>query len=182
MMKRNRNKGFTLVELLIVIAIIALLMALLGVLIQGLLDRAKFAKTNSIVQALESSCKNYKTDFGEYPPVSMFGNGSSKNLHWHLGRQRYISQGHSSSGGGGIAVKRPGYIDFNSDWLDTNPSSTYPQTGNVFDVIDAWVRPITYENPSPNVPAGNSPSFRVCSKGADEADPIDDTASDIRDF
>ena len=65
----------------------------------------------------------------------------------------------------------------------------YPQakllrclTGKVFDVIDAWVRPITYENPSPNVPAGNSPSFRVCSKGADEADPEDDTASDIRDF
>ena len=61
-MKRRCDKGFTLVELLIVIAIIGLLMAMLGVLIQGLLDRAKYAKTNSIVQALESSCKNYKTD------------------------------------------------------------------------------------------------------------------------
>ena len=181
-MKRNIDKGFTLVELLIVIAIISLLMALLGVMIQGLLDRAKYAKTNSIVQALESSCKNYKTDFGEYPPVSKFGNGSSKNLHWHLGRQRYVVQGHSSSGSGGIAVKRPGYIDFSSDWLETNPSSTYPQSGQVFNVIDAWVNPISYNNPSPNVAAGSAPSFRVLSTGADIADPDDDTASDIRDF
>jgi hypothetical protein len=157
-------------------------MAMLGVLIQGLLDRAKYAKTNSIVQALESSCKNYKTDFGEYPPVSKFGNGDSKNLHWFLGRQRYISQGFSSSGGGGISTKRPGYIDFSSDWLETNPSSTYPQSGNVFKVIDAWVRPIAYNNPSPNVGAGGAPSFRIVSTGADVTDPDDDTTSDSRDF
>jgi prepilin-type N-terminal cleavage/methylation domain-containing protein len=181
MMKRRYDKGFTLVELLIVIAIIGLLMAMLGVLIQGLLDRAKYAKTNSIVQALESSCKNYKTDYGEYPPVSMFGNGNSMNLHWYLGRQRYVSQGYSS-GGGGFATKRPGYIDFPSDWLETGPSSTYPQSGNVFKVIDAWVNPITYQNPSPNVPAGGAPSFRIVSTGADVTDPDDDTTSDSRDF
>ena len=69
-MKRNSSKGFTLVELLIVIAIIGLLMALLVVLIQGLMDRARYAKTQSMVKAMMVGCEMYKADFaGQEDPM-----------------------------------------------------------------------------------------------------------------
>ncbi len=169
----KRRYGFTLVEMLIVITIILILMAGLVVLIKGLIDRARFAKTKAMVQTLTKACESYKVDFNVYP-----AGGTSMNLHSCLGRERILTKQKQNQGGGIVSREVP-YVDFKSDWLEGNPATGYPSPPRL--IVDAWEQPIDYLNPHPGKPA-NIPSFRIVAKAKDVADPADDVTSDVRDY
>ena len=62
----NRN-GFTLIEIMVVIVILALLAALVGPKIMGRTDDAKIQTTKTQIRNLESVLKLYKLDNGVYP-------------------------------------------------------------------------------------------------------------------
>ncbi|HUB87019.1 MAG TPA: type II secretion system protein [Verrucomicrobiae bacterium] len=65
-----RHLAFTLVELLTVIAIIAVL-ASLGIVVAGRVKRTAYInKTQAEMAQVESAIENYKTDYGFYPPVN----------------------------------------------------------------------------------------------------------------
>lgn len=61
-------RGFTLVELLIVIVIIGLLVALLVPAITGAVRRAKDAAVTSEIQELAQALADFKSRYGDYPP------------------------------------------------------------------------------------------------------------------
>jgi len=63
---RNRH-GFTLIEIMVVIVILALLAALVGPKIMGRTDDAKIETTKTQIRNLESALKLYKLDNGVYP-------------------------------------------------------------------------------------------------------------------
>ncbi|BEH08665.1 MULTISPECIES: type II secretion system major pseudopilin GspG [Geobacter] len=63
---RNR-RGFTLIEIMVVIAILALLAALVGPRIIGRSDDAKIADAKVQIKNLETALKLYKLDTGTYP-------------------------------------------------------------------------------------------------------------------
>ncbi len=63
-----KKKGFTLVELLVVVAIIGILAAILVPNVRQNLERAKVAKTKALISSLEYALAAYKNDFGQYPP------------------------------------------------------------------------------------------------------------------
>ncbi|BBA68869.1 type II secretion system major pseudopilin GspG [Geobacter sulfurreducens] len=63
---RNR-RGFTLIEIMVVIAILALLAALVGPRIIGRSDDAKIADAKVQIKNLETALKLYKLDSGTYP-------------------------------------------------------------------------------------------------------------------
>jgi len=70
--KRNKNKqgGFTLMELLVVLAILGLLMSLVGPRVLNQLGGAK-TKTAAIqIKDLEQALEMYKLDVGRYPSTS----------------------------------------------------------------------------------------------------------------
>jgi general secretion pathway protein G len=69
-MKKNKHRkqaGFTLIELMVVVVIIAILAGLIIPRFMGETDKAKQAKTKMQIESLESALKMYKLDNGSYP-------------------------------------------------------------------------------------------------------------------
>lgn len=62
-----RLHGFTLVELLTVIAIIAILMGLLFPAISIVKEQARKAEAKTACTAIVAACKAYNTEYGKYP-------------------------------------------------------------------------------------------------------------------
>lgn len=67
--QRNRN-GFTLVELLVVISIIAVLTAVLSVNFMGARERARDAQKMETLNQMKNALRIYYNDHQSYPAVS----------------------------------------------------------------------------------------------------------------
>ena len=67
MKKFNNKRGFTLIEIMVVIVILALLAALVGPKLMGRTDDAKIGTTKTQIKQLETAIKLYKLDNGSYP-------------------------------------------------------------------------------------------------------------------
>jgi len=65
--KFRDNRGFTLIEIMVVIVILALLAALVGPKLIGRSDDAKVADVKVQIRNLETALKLYKLDNGLYP-------------------------------------------------------------------------------------------------------------------
>ena len=65
--KRKRQSGFTLMELLVVLAILGLLMALVGPNVMRQLGGAKTKTAGIQIKDLEQALEMYKLDVGRYP-------------------------------------------------------------------------------------------------------------------
>lgn len=76
---QNLIRGFTIVELLIVIVVIAILAAISIVAYNGIQERARNSQRESDVKVIVKALEMYYIDNGQYPP----GNGSTSiNAAW----------------------------------------------------------------------------------------------------
>ncbi|MBI2900644.1 MAG: prepilin-type N-terminal cleavage/methylation domain-containing protein [Planctomycetes bacterium] len=176
-MKNRRSlTGFTLIEMLVVICIILILMALMGVLIKGVIDRSRYKDTTALVKSLKTGCECYMAEEKVYPPQTYGAYSGSQTLHFLLGRQATVK---ASQGAGGTVTKRDPYLNFQSKWLSGNPGSGYPNPP--VQLIDAWTNVVEYYNPKPSA-TGTAPSYYIVSKGKDGAPGTgDEVTSDIGD-
>jgi prepilin-type N-terminal cleavage/methylation domain-containing protein len=91
MMREPRQRGFTLVEMLVVIAIIVVLMAILFPVFSRVRERARKMTCINNLSQLATALKRYQSDnSGRFPPAPVFVNG------------RYY---------GGFSALYPDYID-----------------------------------------------------------------------
>ena len=67
MNQHKRQKGFTLLEIIVVVAIIAILAAYIAPKVAGRVDDARISKAKSDIRVLESSLELYKLDNFSYP-------------------------------------------------------------------------------------------------------------------
>ena len=65
--KQNKQSGFTIVELLIVIVVIGILAAIVIVAYNGIQNRANIASINSDLSQLDKAIKSYQAINGTYP-------------------------------------------------------------------------------------------------------------------
>jgi general secretion pathway protein G len=64
---KNGNRGFTLIELMVVVIILGILALYIGPKIMGEPEKAKRVKTKMDIATLETALKMYKLDNGVYP-------------------------------------------------------------------------------------------------------------------
>ncbi len=87
-LRNARSRGFTLVELLVVIAIIALLVALLLPAVQQARESARQAACRNSLKQIGLALHNYQGSFKVFPPGSTsmidYGVWSSKPAEYHL--------------------------------------------------------------------------------------------------
>lgn len=67
---KNKSKGFTIVELLIVIVIIAILATLVIVTFTGIQKKARDSKRQTDVNALDSHVEAFYAQYGYYPTLA----------------------------------------------------------------------------------------------------------------
>jgi prepilin-type N-terminal cleavage/methylation domain-containing protein len=77
-MKNTKHSGFTIVELLIVIVVIAILAAITIVAYNGVQERARFATYRSDIASINKAVLMYYADNGSYP------GGSTQNCWTNL--------------------------------------------------------------------------------------------------
>lgn len=63
----QRRTGFTLIEILVVIAIIAVLAGILLAALSGIQETAKKTQTSSLLQSFARACDEFALDHGRYP-------------------------------------------------------------------------------------------------------------------
>lgn len=68
---RRRMSGFTLIEIMVVVVIIALLSAFIIPRVMDQVERARVAKVRGDIQALETALTMFKLDTARYPTTDM---------------------------------------------------------------------------------------------------------------
>jgi prepilin-type N-terminal cleavage/methylation domain-containing protein len=66
-----RRRGFTLIEVLIVVSIIILLAAVLIISFSGAFNKSKEAQTKTTIETLKSNVETYQTAWGIPPPANL---------------------------------------------------------------------------------------------------------------
>ena len=89
-MRIDTNRGFTLVELLVVIAIIAILIALLLPAVQAARDAARRTQNSNNLKQIELALQSYEDIWGAYPVLRFEGNAYS--VSWSFRLLPYLEQ------------------------------------------------------------------------------------------
>ncbi len=138
-------RGFTLVEMLGVLFIIATLMGILLPVIAKVRTKAKIAKAQSEIESLSIALRMYESDLGKFPPNT---NTSADALYVYLGTPRISSA---------LNITVGPYMEFKSSELGT---------GNVY--VDPWKRSYVYVSRDGSPAAShNAYSFDLHSVGPD---------------
>jgi prepilin-type N-terminal cleavage/methylation domain-containing protein len=168
----RRDRGFTLVELIIVIAIITLLMTMLVVFISSAVKRGQVAKVQGMVKILTDACAAYKLDFGAYPPSDK----GSMSLHHHLGSERYVSVQKGSLGD--IRTKKPPLVEFDPGWLKGGGGTSPDAKNRPVPLVDAWETDLRYLVPG----KWNKGGVDIWSAGPNGKDELDPNHPDFDDI
>jgi len=70
------RRGFTLIEITVVIVIIILLLGMLFPALRGAMERSKVTRTSALVNRIEGALYRYNSDYRDYPPSTDGGGGT----------------------------------------------------------------------------------------------------------
>ncbi|MCR4317541.1 MAG: type II secretion system GspH family protein [Planctomycetes bacterium] len=140
------RQGFTLVELMIVLAIVAILLGLGSLVALTALEMSKDSDTQGRIAQIEQALEAYKLPFSEYPPSALDDIGGDRFApnEENEGIEALVicltSQQYSP-----YWSPDPGWlINTDGDSVRDNPTDSYINSGELFEVSDAWGNPIVY--------------------------------------
>lgn len=158
--KDQAPRSFTLVELMVVVAVIGLLAGILLAAAGGVRNQAARSQAKAEIAALESALTRYQMDFGGFPAPST--NISTNGSQYPLNPSNYIASSRimfSNLMGRAVFTNPPdpgfkAYLEPKPSMVVTNVSPNY--------LIDPWGNAYGYYwNTNENPPVGSSMFSRV---------------------
>ncbi len=154
----HQGRGFTLVELLVVITIIALLAGLLLPVIIGAIKKAEITKAKNEVMAIATAVEQYQVEYGRYP-----GQSSSSPDHPYSGNyQNLINtlRGNDLKSGGYTNPRGMVFLSVEDPSNKTTVASAlnFVMTdpwGNRYEVIADWNYDNNIDQPANKADGGN---------------------------
>ncbi len=130
LLRQESKRAFTLIELLAVIAIIALLSAITLGVIKGVNERAAIGQAKAELSVLAQSLEQYKRQYGDYPQIAALD--SAKFLQSLIGKV----------GPAGAPMTQKNLLDLSRFSLSTPTGD--PFTTATLTLIDPWGRDYQY--------------------------------------
>ena len=145
----NSKRGFTLVEILVVIIIISIVLAMVTGGVVAALRTARSKDTESTIRTLEAACERYKTAFRGYPPTDLKSAFSKINQpnQTNLGSEALVACLSTEAGGGPFyspPEETSAFCNTDIDRITSVPTKPYYKTTDLLEYMDSWENPIVY--------------------------------------
>lgn len=173
--------AFTVIEMLVVISVISILAGILLPAIHTAQKKAKIAKTQAMIDSINIALKQYRTDFGAYPPADIPGvtGETSAECVYYYTAANFIAGTATNS----LEISAGPYMEFRQkDKKSTARTADMLGDGTandtLFQVIDSWGNPLIYTKPGTNNPS----SFDLYSFGPNGTAGGSPTDDDIKNW
>ncbi len=164
------NRGFTLIELIVVIAIIAILSAIVVVNVSGFIRKTKYARAKAEVGNFKTALNEFYIEYGHFPgdqssgmcfvtPGQTYQNCAKETPYWQEGLvKHYISEFYKIDFIGG-----PKYFGSNAVYAlsisDTNSDGIADCAWVIVAAINEFYRESVLCSPTCSLPCGSVDSY-----------------------
>ena len=127
---QRKQQGFTLIELMIVVAIVGILAAIAVPAYQDYMTRAKVSEGISAVDQIRTAVADFYTSQGHFPQTNSMGNGTTANGTYSVDRAKYASEidyAYVGTTSGTLALKL--HTGWNANITSSANTITYTGTG-----------------------------------------------------
>jgi prepilin-type N-terminal cleavage/methylation domain-containing protein len=142
---RGRSRGFTLVEMLAVMAIIAVLAGLIVSVSSMAQRRSREKAAQATIVRLRLAAEQYQADFGDYPPTSLRELGAISTNGVNEGIESLLRC---------LTTRRERgpYLQFDEkelantdgDSISRDPCDSVIESKELFEIVDPWGNPFIY--------------------------------------
>lgn len=140
------RRGFTLIEILVVIVIIGILASLALVGVNAAIQSAKRSSTESRLKMLEGACQQYRLRWGDYPPSTLTDFGVALSNEVNNGAESLCACLASTLKGGSLlsSIKDDEYLNTDMDAAPRNLTTWFFGDNQLREIGDSYAQPITY--------------------------------------